>query len=69
MTNHARFPTKLALAVAISLAVVVLSYSLKRSSDGPALLVYTSVDQIFSEPRTTRLPRRGAWGSGRKPIL
>ena len=41
---------KIGLAVAISLAVLTAVYYFKRGPDAPTVVVYTSVDQVFSEP-------------------
>jgi iron(III) transport system substrate-binding protein len=41
---------KIALGVVIGVAALVFLYLQKQDSDGPVVVVYTSVDQIFSEP-------------------
>ncbi len=50
MTDSARSRMKIALGVAIGVAALVFLYLQKQDSDGPVVVVYTSVDQIFSEP-------------------
>ncbi|MCP4604247.1 MAG: extracellular solute-binding protein [Proteobacteria bacterium] len=40
----------IALALAIGLGILVVSYFLKQGPDAPTVVVYTSVDQVFSEP-------------------
>ena len=58
MTDNPRFRMKLVLGIVFGLAVLVLSYLLKQGSDGPAVVVYTSVDQIFSEPVLRRFEEK-----------
>ncbi|MCP4198164.1 MAG: extracellular solute-binding protein [Proteobacteria bacterium] len=41
---------KIVLAVAICLGALVVIYLLKQAPDAPSVVVYTSVDQVFSEP-------------------
>ena len=58
MNGDARFPKRFALAFAIGLAGLVLSYLLWRPSDAPMVFVYTSVDQVFSEPVLQRFEEK-----------
>ena len=44
------FKAKLGLAVGVGLAVLIGWYVLSPGSDGPLAVVYTSFDQVFSEP-------------------
>lgn len=50
MTDHARFRMKLALALAIGPAVLLLSYFPKQGPDVPVVAVYTPVDQSQRVP-------------------
>ncbi len=42
--------TKVALAVAVVLGALAAAYLLNQGSETPTVVVYTSVDQVFSEP-------------------
>lgn len=55
MTRTSR---KLALVLAIGLGVLVASYFLKQGPDAPTVVVYTSVDQVFSEPVLRRFEEK-----------
>lgn len=58
MTDRTQSRTKLALAVAFGLAVLLLSYLVGRGPNAPVVVVYTSVDQIFSEPVLRRFEQQ-----------
>jgi len=50
MTERIRFQTKLIGAVLLLLGAVVFAWFLRQDGGGPAVVVYTSVDQVFSQP-------------------
>jgi iron(III) transport system substrate-binding protein len=50
MTNRARYGLALALVAVVGIAIVLLSYSPTRGTGEHEVVVYTSVDQVFSEP-------------------
>lgn len=50
MTNRTRYGLALALLAVVGIAVVLLSYSPTRDMGERQVVVYTSVDQVFSEP-------------------
>ncbi|GMV83602.1 MAG: hypothetical protein AMXMBFR7_47860 [Planctomycetota bacterium] len=58
MTERMRFLTRLIGAVFLLLGAVVLVWFLRRDSGGPVVVVYTSVDQVFSEPVLRRFEEK-----------
>jgi len=58
MTERIRSPIKLVGAVALLLGAVALAWFLRRDGEGPVVVVYTSVDQVFSEPVLRRFEER-----------
>ena len=54
MTDDVRFRTKPVVAIASCFAVLAVSFLLQRCSTAPGVVVYTSVDQVFSEPLLRR---------------
>jgi iron(III) transport system substrate-binding protein len=58
MTEGIRFPTKLLEVVLLLLSAVVLAWILRLDKEGPVVVVYTSVDQVFSEPVLRRFEEK-----------
>ena len=58
MTDDVRFRVKPGVLIGIGLAVLAGWFILQRGSNAPAVVVYTSVDQIFSEPVLRRFEER-----------
>jgi iron(III) transport system substrate-binding protein len=50
MKNRGRSRLKLAAVVATGIGVLIVSYFLNQGPDAPAVVVYTSVDDVFARP-------------------
>ncbi len=58
LTERIRSRFKLLGALALLLGAVALMWFLRRGGEGPVVVVYTSVDQVFSEPVLRRFEEK-----------